>query len=148
MISLMYVGFTSLLDRRLQSWWKLLTVDVSRSLVWSAVLLSKSRGCVTPGKQSCSLLIKWLKEAALFHVAFAVEDEHGVRTSNWRTLALPSEGMSCQHLPAIPNAVDLPQWSWCAFVPMLRTHTIRCKDPMDWQQQLKSSNAKHFVPKT
>ena len=52
----MYVGFTSLLDRRLQSWWKLLTVDVSRSLVWSAVLLSKSRGCVTPGKQSCSLL--------------------------------------------------------------------------------------------
>ena len=52
--------------------------------------------------------IKWVKEAALFHVASAVEDEHGVRTSNWRTLALPSEGMSCQHLPAIPNAVDLP----------------------------------------
>ena len=125
MISLMYVGFTALLDRRLQSWWKLLTVDVSRSLAWSAVLLSKSRGCVTPGKQSCSFLMSW--QAIMFFCSLL--------SSGWRK---PLYSMSRLQLrmntgfgPAIGEPLPFQAKAWAASHTECSGFAMICHDDHD-----------------
>ena len=131
-----------LLDRRLQSWWKLLTVGVFRSLAWSAVLLPKSRERVTPGKQSlCSKRMSWAVFPFLPSSGWREPPIPCVYSWGWtwgsdQQLANLCPSKRRHELPVISNAVDLP---WSAVAPMLRTHIMRCKDPMDCQQQLMSS---------